>query len=85
MNVIWKYELDTLTSAQLRVPEKYQILSVSVYKNRIRLYVIVNPNNPEINLNVCMYPTGTEVYESKDSYVNSIQLKNGEVWHIFIS
>lgn len=83
-NVIWKYELNGCSSQELRVPANHDILSVDVDNDKLKLYVIVNPEDDEVTLDIHMYPLGVPIFHGKNTYIGCIVLNN-RIFHMFYS
>jgi hypothetical protein len=82
---IWKYPLEILDKQRIRVPLIHEVLAVQMQAGAPQLWVLVDPDMPQVDLVVAIYGTGNPVDSGNDDkYVGSFQQAGGAlVWHVF--
>jgi hypothetical protein len=81
--VIWKYELEACSNQRLSLPSNFEILSIEVFGEKIRLYVIADPSEPEIKIEVTMCSEGDLVFNTAEDYLGFIKSPSGRTLHVF--
>lgn len=81
--VIWKYEL----KETLSMPSGSKIMCVQTQNNIPCLWVICNPDSPEVSRNFLVLGTGHVIIEPitiREYYIGTYQINGGEfVFHVF--
>lgn len=82
---IWKYSLNEVGTNTFEIPHDATILSCQLQNNVPTIWAKVDPTEVKSERYFEVVGTGHEVSEDIDSgtYINTIQLPNGIVLHIF--
>lgn len=83
---IWKYDLKLASIQTIRMPKRAKVLTAQNQFQKIRLWVLVNPELPTEQRNFRIIGTGQDILELNKTlkYISTVQLDNGSlVWHIF--
>jgi len=84
MLTIYKYEIEIEDYFEIRLPEDYKILSIQTQRDKICLWVLVNPNNKTILCKFRLARTGYPINDDIDYFIGTFQLYDGDiVFHLF--
>lgn len=79
---IWKYALQITKRQSLTLPRGAEVLSAQNQNGVIMLWALVEPDNVKELRHFLIFGTGS-LAEGFSIYVSTVQLPNGEVWHVF--
>lgn len=97
MRTIYKYPIDLMSDHNLITGYFLDILTAQMQGNQAVVWIEIDPEeynktmyaavfgNEPATIDIVVYGTGWPVQEKfKDlNYINTIQLKDGTVWHLF--
>ena len=82
MKKIYKYKL--LPNTPVEIPWEHEILSVKVQNGYdIVMYAIVDTSTLLKTIEIKVIPTGGEIDDSDLEFIDTVQLDNGLVFHVF--
>jgi hypothetical protein len=79
--IIYKYPITPMCDFQL--PKDAQTLTVQVQHGEPVMWVKFDPDAPKITRHFVALPTGSEFPDEPINYINTFQLPNGLVFHVF--
>lgn len=84
LKTIHKYDIpvDTGGPIYIALPKDAQILKIG-WQNGIKLWALVNPDNPLVEISLRVYGTGHEIDEENLTYMDTVTPANF-VWHVFL-
>jgi len=84
MKKVFKYQLKFEDYIQIEVPNDYKILSASIQHGIPCIWILVDPNNISVTLNLRMAGTGHPISDEIVRFIDTIELDNGSlIFHIF--
>lgn len=85
MQRIFKYELKVTGEQVIRTFKGYRPLSVQFQRDVLCLWMLIDDNSPECNVEVCIFGTGHPCENNGLTYVGTAQTVDGYlVWHVFV-
>jgi hypothetical protein len=82
MKRIWKFPLKITDRQTITVPMFHKILTVQMQNGVPTVWVLVDPETEEIQVEFTIVGTGNPTDVSACDYVGSVQ-ERGFVWHVF--
>jgi hypothetical protein len=85
MRVIYKYAIPAADSFQIDLPQSAKILTVQVQCDGVKIWAVVNPEEPKRTRHFQLVPTGVPFFDGATTvYVGTFQLQDGAlVFHLF--
>jgi len=84
METIWKYELETIDSAQIVMPKERRLLTVQVQRGIPCLWALVDPDSPRETVTIITKGTCHLIYAPVGHYIGTYQLDDGSlIFHVF--
>ena len=81
---VWKYPLEIKKIQQIIIPVESEILTIQIQDNIPTLWALVRPNSPSGRRVIQMTGTGfDDSLRLFGTYINTVQLQDGTVWHYF--
>lgn len=85
MKRIFKYQLKVLGESIVFLPKGYKILSLSTQDDVITFWAAVDPYATKVERRIFIYRTGHAAVEFNNlTFMGTVQMDNGLVWHVFI-
>lgn len=88
MKKIFKYPLLITGTQIIEIPKSFQVTLIaeqkSVFGDGLMLWALVNPEEDKVKLQIKIHGTGHDIDTDKFSFISSVIMANGLVWHIFI-
>lgn len=81
---IFKYPLPISSQSDISLPLDAKLLHVGEQNGEIFVWALVAPSNPMITRSFTIYGTGHPVDNPLVTYVGTVQMRNGLVWHVFV-
>ncbi len=81
-HIIYKYTLEIAGIQTLQVPAGARLLTAQMQGDALRLWAIVNPDNPPEHRTFLISGTGNPFPEGTAAYIATVQ-QGPFVWHIF--
>lgn len=82
MKIIYKYEIDLRGNTFL--PEEAEILKIAPQGGDLYLWALVSPSEtPTRDVSYHIYGTGQGIHDEDLTYVDTVFMDTGIVWHIF--
>ena len=82
---IYKHIVEPITIQVCKLPADAEILSVQVQENRVCIWFLCDPTNPEENRFIEIVSTGEKIHETlnvKRIFIGTVQM-HSYVFHIF--
>lgn len=83
MRKIFKYELAHTDVHIKHLPCDCTILSVQEQNGALVMWAEVDPDSEYIRMNIYIVGTGNPMPEGANTYIGTVQMSNGLVWHVF--
>lgn len=80
---IFKYKLSETGRNVIKMPERSMILKIDKQFNDLCLWADVETRNDMIDRIIYIYPTGIEIDSGPSTYLNTVVMGNGLVWHVY--
>ncbi len=79
--VIWGHPLKNIDKQVILWPKGSKVLCIQDQKGIPTIWVLCNPNNEKVKVNIEMWGTGNPM-ETDHEYLGTVQISN-YVWHVF--
>lgn len=85
--MIYKYPLvqDPTSLQYVKMPANAKVLHVGEQHGELYVWAMINPNATVVNYKFFVLGTGQDIghLEMVCKFLNSVQMENGLVWHVF--
>jgi hypothetical protein len=80
---IYKYPLTLDRTQKLRLNRVHEIYTVDLQRGFPVLWAMVNPDTIPVPVHIACLPTGGEGPAPEWTYISTVELRDGTVWHFF--
>lgn len=87
MMKIFKYALEITDEQHVELPHDSQLLSVQDQNGQLTLWALINPNLNMVFRLVTIIGTGHPITKPRavlGTFIGTVQMYNGLVWHVFV-
>jgi hypothetical protein len=83
MRTVYKYPLNNIGENELKLHRGFQIIHAGEQDGVVNLWVDSRTDNQKDDVTIVIYGTGHQMSEYAQEHIQSVQMSNGLVWHIY--